>query len=289
MLNLFPYTDAHELNLDWVVEQVKANNTKVKDLTHTVENLHFDFDSKADKANTYTKGEVDTLLLTKANVSDLPDMSNYYDKTETDTLLSAKADSSSLASVATSGNYNDLTNKPTIPAAQVNSDWDAVSGVAQILNKPTLAAVATSGSYNDLNNKPTIPAAQVNSDWNATSGIAQILNKPTDLWKWEIKYLNGETQFHVKLNNVTFGRWTRYAAFYLATGNAQLEYGIFMVYTANGVPNVTYYPIITQGAASRPTVTTTNIENGKIDFYFTKNGTYDYMYMSTPEGGLIIY
>ncbi len=64
---------------------------------------------------------------------------------------------SNLATVATSGSYNDLSNKPTIPAAQVNSDWNANSGVAQILNKPTLATVATSGSYNDLSNKPTIP------------------------------------------------------------------------------------------------------------------------------------
>ena len=62
-----------------------------------------------------------------------------------------------LAAVATSGSYNDLSNKPTIPAAQVNSDWNAVSGVAKILNKPSLAKVATSGSYNDLSNKPTIP------------------------------------------------------------------------------------------------------------------------------------
>lgn len=45
----------------------------------------------------------------------------------------------------------------SIPAAQVNSDWNANSGVAQILNKPTLATVATSGSYNDLTDKPTIP------------------------------------------------------------------------------------------------------------------------------------
>jgi hypothetical protein len=60
---------------------------------------------------------------------------------------------------ATSGDYQIL-NKPTIPAAQVNSDWNAVSGVAEILNKPT------------------IPAAQVNSDWNAVSGVAEILNKP---------------------------------------------------------------------------------------------------------------
>ena len=46
---------------------------------------------------------------------------------------------------------------PTIPAEQVNSDWNASSGVAQILNKPSLATVATSGSYNDLSDKPTIP------------------------------------------------------------------------------------------------------------------------------------
>ena len=93
--------------------------------------------------------------------------------------LAAKANTSSLATVATSGSYSDLSNKPTIPAAQVNSDWNAASGVAQILNKPSLATVATSGSYNDLTNKPSIPAAQVNSDWNAASGVAQILNKPT--------------------------------------------------------------------------------------------------------------
>lgn len=69
--------------------------------------------------------------------------------------------------------YNDLVNQPKINnvtlignktssdlgLTQVNSDWNASSGVAQILNKPTLAAVATSGSYNDLNNKPTIPDA----------------------------------------------------------------------------------------------------------------------------------
>jgi len=38
---------------------------------------------------------------------------------------------------ATSGDYQIL-NKPTIPAAQVNSDWNAVSGLAEILNKPTI-------------------------------------------------------------------------------------------------------------------------------------------------------
>ena len=43
-----------------------------------------------------------------------------------------------LSIVATSGNYNDLLNKPTIPDAQVNSDWNAQSGISQILNKPNM-------------------------------------------------------------------------------------------------------------------------------------------------------
>jgi len=100
------------------------------------------------------------------------------------TKLSA-IESGAQANVQSDWNQNDSTaddfikNKPTIPSAQVNSDWEAASGVAQILNKPTLATVATSGSYDDLSDKPTIPAAQVNSDWDAVSGVAQILNKPT--------------------------------------------------------------------------------------------------------------
>jgi hypothetical protein len=41
----------------------------------------------------------------------------------------------------------------------VNADWNAVSGDAQILNKPSLATVATSGSYSDLSGTPSIPSA----------------------------------------------------------------------------------------------------------------------------------
>jgi len=92
--------------------------------------------------------------------------------------LSIYAQSANLATVATTGDYDDLVNKPSIPAAQVNSDWSASSGVAAILNKPSLAAVATTGDYNDLVNKPSIPAAQVNADWNSSSGVSEILNKP---------------------------------------------------------------------------------------------------------------
>ena len=36
------------------------------------------------------------------------------------------------------GDYNSLSNLPTIPAAQVPADWNATSGVARILNKPVV-------------------------------------------------------------------------------------------------------------------------------------------------------
>ena len=123
------------------------------------------------------------------------DLSDYYTKTESDNRYVQPGD---LAAVATSGSYNDLSNKPTIPAAQVNSDWTATSGVAKILNKPTLATVATSGSYNDLSNKPTIPdeLADLSDDsthrlvtdtekstWNATAVYKQLSNEDLDTVK----------------------------------------------------------------------------------------------------------
>ena len=73
------------------------------------------------------------------------------------------------ANVATSGDYNDLSNKPTIPSvaglaseAYVNEKVAAIKvpsldGYAKTAD---LSTVATSGSYNDLSNKPTIPSVE---------------------------------------------------------------------------------------------------------------------------------
>ena len=87
----------------------------------------------------------------------------------------------SLSKVAKTGDYDDLTNKPTIPAAQVNADWNASSGVAEILNKPTLF----SGDYNDLTNKPSIPTKTSDltndSGYITSSDIPSIPTKTSDL------------------------------------------------------------------------------------------------------------
>ena len=60
-------------------------------------------------------------------------------KSYTDNKVSNKMDQVTLATVATTGDYNDLKNKPTLP------------------NLSNLAKVATSGSYNDLTDRPAIP------------------------------------------------------------------------------------------------------------------------------------
>lgn len=79
-----------------------------------------------------------------------------------------------LSTVATTGSYNDLLNKPTIPAAQVNADWNAVSGVAQILNKPTIPTVPTrlSAFTDDLGSSPTHTHSQYLTSHQDISGKA---------------------------------------------------------------------------------------------------------------------
>jgi hypothetical protein len=64
--------------------------------------------------------------------------------------------------VATSGSYNDLSNKPSIPTKTSDLTNDSgfidkdVNNLTNYTLSSDLAAVATSGSYNDLSNKPTI-------------------------------------------------------------------------------------------------------------------------------------
>lgn len=169
--NKYPYTNEHELNLDWIIAKINALKDRVKAVEDAIHDIVVEMpnDGKLTiKRNNIIVGDFTANQATDEDIniavpentsdlnndsgfitsSDLPDMNNYYDKTETDTLLNAKADTSSLATVATSGRYNDLIDQPTIPAAQVNSDWNALSGVAEILNKPnTLSGYGITDAY----------------------------------------------------------------------------------------------------------------------------------------------
>ena len=57
--------------------------------------------------------------------------------------------STSLATVATTGAYSDITGTPSLATVATTGAYADVTGT------PTLATVATSGSYNDLSNQPT--------------------------------------------------------------------------------------------------------------------------------------
>ena len=99
------------------------------------------------------------------------------------TELEAFVPADQLADVATSGSYNDLSDKPTIPVVtpQVQSSWIQTNPAAAsfIANKPTLATVATSGSYNDLSDKPTIPDLTTLATVATTGTYSDLIGKPT--------------------------------------------------------------------------------------------------------------
>ena len=93
----------------------------------TIETMNTALGQKANVSDIYTQTEIDNKLAAKA------DASNVYTKAEVDTQsettaqalsnintqLAAKANSADLATVATSGSYNDLSDKPVIPEGAV--------------------------------------------------------------------------------------------------------------------------------------------------------------------------
>lgn len=136
--------------------------------------------------------------ITRVNTGGTIDLSNYATKQYVDDKVAEGGGGTAesiawdkvtgkptFATVATSGSYNDLTDKPTIPQAytlpeassttlggvKVGSGLSITNGVlsatgstvadsidwSKVQNKPSFASVATSGDYNDLTNKPTIP------------------------------------------------------------------------------------------------------------------------------------
>jgi hypothetical protein len=120
-----------------------------------------------------------------------------------------------------SGNYNDLTNKPTIPAAQVNSDWSANSGVAQILNKPVVPPTpsvtiapspAGSGSltYNSVSGEFTFTQADLSSYLTtetdpvfSASPAAGITNTNISNWNTAYGWGNHAAQNYITLTNIS--------------------------------------------------------------------------------------
>ena len=63
----------------------------------------------------------------RASISAIKDGTNIDSFSDVETALGNKADSSSLAAVATSGSYNDLSNTPTLGTAASKASTDTVT------------------------------------------------------------------------------------------------------------------------------------------------------------------
>ena len=167
---------------------------------------------------------------------------------------------------------NQLATAEDIPAAQVNSDWNADSGIAQILNKPTIPAAQVNSDWNadsgiaQILNKPTIPAAQVNSNWNATSGVAEILNKPT-IYK---PYYNTFSILSTDWGSSPVSGYYR-CGFYLANDDFLVDVPAFV------------YCVPSSSSAIGPTAAENAAFNlvDKFDFYLSQGHPYLELYAAT--------
>lgn len=213
------------------------------------------------------------------------------------------AKSADLATVATSGDYDDLTNKPSIPAAQVQADWNETdtTSMAYIQNKPNipsgvivdqtydgtstnaqsgvaiegelanyvensdLATVATTGAYSDLSGTPTLATVATSGNYN------DLTNKPT------IPDISGKQDTLVSGTNIKTVNNTSL----LGSGNIDTSQIFFAVYgttTANQ---------ITQALGSGKTIFC--IKSTSIDYTYYYSGivdsayTFSRVYQNTTE------
>ena len=121
----------------------------------TIETMNTALGQKANVSDIYTQTEIDNKLAAKA------DASNVYTKAEVDTQsettaqalsnintqLAAKANSADLATVATSGSYNDLSDKPVIPEGAVVDAALSDTSEHPVQNKVVKAAIDEAKAY----------------------------------------------------------------------------------------------------------------------------------------------
>ena len=69
-----------------------------------------------------------------------------------------------------------IQNKPNIPAAQVQADWDATSGLAEILNKPTIPSALSAGTGINITNNAISRRVQFVSTSNTYNYVRSIID-----------------------------------------------------------------------------------------------------------------
>ena len=99
----------------------------------------------------------------------------------------------------------------------VQADWNATTGNAQILNKPVISTVATTGNYNDLSDTPSIPDISTLVSINGNQSVLGVktftnntfVNKKLSVTNTtpETNHHNLETSYPMSIGGAQQGLW----------------------------------------------------------------------------------
>lgn len=174
-----------------------------KSTTYTKTEVNTLLNSKADASSVYTKSQTDTLLSDKADKSDTytksqvdsklslkADKATTYTKTQVDDALALKANTADLSTVAITGEYDDLLDKPTIPTK--TSDLTNDSGyITETAIDNILPVVSASGSIASFNVGIEKKLKSITVDNSATVIYRNGINQWDEVW--EVGGLNAST------------------------------------------------------------------------------------------------
>ena len=240
-----------------------------------------------------------------------------YDSNSTSLFnITYKDISLNLSTVATSGSYTDLTNKPTIPAntSDLNNNSGfidntvndltnytlssnlatvATSGsYSDLSNTPSLATVATSGSYSDLSNKPTIPEIKTSKTTSDTAGYSctYLNNQLYDSGWIDLSSYVNTTYFKVRTGFVPKVRKVGNTVYYTGYVYCKSNVGSNVAKILNAIPSA-YRPTAGEMAGGGCRFSTNNaysiwIENGEIKVAEANNITTQNDYQGYYLGNL---
>lgn len=164
------------------------------------DHVHPSDTSKADTVHTHTVSQITDFpsLATVATSGNYTDLSNKPSLATVATSgnYSDLNGAPVLATVATSGDYTDLSNTPSLAAVATSGNYSDLSGT------PTLATVATSGNYTDLSNTPSLATVAT------TGNYTDLSNKPTI--PTAVSQLSNDSNFITGMTILSYGssNWT---------------------------------------------------------------------------------